>query len=701
MMCGDCAEAICECGEGCSNCATVCLDCAQKCSNCSEDEICVDCGMCVSCVGSDNFCSECYLCSNCAGVVCSCGSGCSNCAVVCMDCGEACENCSDELCVDCGKCINCSGADGFCINCGLCGECTVVCQCGEGCESCADICPECGEQCSSCCDEFCASCDICRNCAGDLWCEDCYQCGECTEICEDCGIVCRDCAESVCEECGKCSGCISEFCPDCGICMDCADAMCIDCYYCGDCADAICDSCNEYCSVCAQVCEECGICENCVDICGDCELCKECCEDAAKAFGCNHGICVNSNEWRSHYCDVGDHCIEDSSKIEYDETEHWIVCGDGCDAKLNADVHIFGTSKVTKEATEKEEGERSYYCNDCDYVKQEPIPKLTGGHTHKYTDSVTKPTCKEGGYTTHTCECGHSWKDGEVSATAHEYEYKDTNDEHWKECIHCHEVTAKGAHKMGEWTTVKKAGYTFEGEKQRKCNVCGYTVSQTIDKLTKPEDKYVVIIPGYSQIVETPSTPGDSTPTTAPEATPTTAPDGKPVTPSGGTSAPAVKEMLTKGDEQTVPALPTLPPTEDGNKFDGWVDKATGEPVKKGDKLTGNIELTPVWKDCGEGAHADGDEDDCCDECGYVMKKQPTPTETPTPTPAPDSTPTPTPVANDDPSGGDENDETDEEKPSEVMPMWAIVSIPAAAAVAAAGGGILIAKKKKEEKDKK
>ena len=68
--------------------------------------------------------------------------------------------------------------------------------------------------------------------------------------------------------------------------------------------------------------------------------------------------------------------------------------------------------------------------------------------------------------------------------------------------------------------------------------------------------------------------------------------------------------------------MPVLPPKEEGNLFDGWTDQKTGAPVKAGDVLTGDIVLTPVWKDCGDGSHTDSDHDLVCDDCG---KKLPAP----------------------------------------------------------------------------
>ena len=45
----------------------------------------------------------------------------------------------------------------------------------------------------------------------------------------------------------------------------------------------------------------------------------------------------------------------------------------------------------------------------------------TPAHTHKYTDKVVAPTCEKGGYTVHTCDCGHSYSDKETKATGHSY----------------------------------------------------------------------------------------------------------------------------------------------------------------------------------------------------------------------------------------------------------------------------------------
>ena len=52
-------------------------------------------------------------------------------------------------------------------------------------------------------------------------------------------------------------------------------------------------------------------------------------------------------------------------------------------------------------------------------------------HTHDYKSTVTKPTCTEKGYTTHTCSCGDSYKDNYKDALGHLYIFG--------KCIRCGE----------------------------------------------------------------------------------------------------------------------------------------------------------------------------------------------------------------------------------------------------------------------
>lgn len=108
-----------------------------------------------------------------------------------------------------------------------------------------------------------------------------------------------------------------------------------------------------------------------------------------------------------------------------------------------------------------------------------PVPEVTPApeasettppaHTHEYKDTVVAPTCENGGYTVHTCDCGHSYSDKETKATGHSYTEK---------------VVAP---------TTSAKGYTLH-----TCSKCG----------TSYKDSYVDKLP--TEKPAQPSNPGDS-----------------------------------------------------------------------------------------------------------------------------------------------------------------------------------------------
>lgn len=184
------------------------------------------------------------------------------------------------------------------------------------------------------------------------------------------------------------------------------------------------------------------------------------------------------------------------------------------------------TSSVTKAATCESEGTKTFSCS-CGAKYTETIAKLR----HNYKGEVIKPTCTSSGYTKYTCsECGHSYNDEYKNATDHKYTEKrveatcTAKGSITKACSQCgdtittpiglkahtfkisykvlnatqHQVvstcsvcstveTANENHTWGNWTTTKNPTLTAEGEKSRKCSVCGQTANESIPKLESAE----------------------------------------------------------------------------------------------------------------------------------------------------------------------------------------------------------------------
>ena len=78
-----------------------------------------------------------------------------------------------------------------------------------------------------------------------------------------------------------------------------------------------------------------------------------------------------------------EHDIHDET-WKYDKTQHWQECS--CGEKLNVANHTYGDWKVTKEATETEEGSRERGCAVCAYVQTEAIPAAGTGEPTDSTD---------------------------------------------------------------------------------------------------------------------------------------------------------------------------------------------------------------------------------------------------------------------------------------------------------------------------
>lgn len=100
-------------------------------------------------------------------------------------------------------------------------------------------------------------------------------------------------------------------------------------------------------------------------------------------------------------------------------------------------------------------------------------------HMHAYVSNIIYSTCTEGGYTTNTCECGHSY----------------TSD-----------VTEVRGHQWSDWKTVNTSNYFQKGSQQRTCHCgaeetrsTGYKTIENTGTITIPETTDLLSIISYPQ----------------------------------------------------------------------------------------------------------------------------------------------------------------------------------------------------------
>ena len=210
---------------------------------------------------------------------------------------------------------------------------------------------------------------------------------------------------------------------------------------------------------------------------------------------------------------VHTHDVHDKA-WKYDDTNHWQECS--CGEKLNVANHAYGEWRVTKPATETEEGSKARDCTVCDHVQTETIPMLEHEHgihdeTWKYDKTqhwqecscgeklnvanhaygewrVTKPATEtEKGSKARDCTvCDHVQTETipmlEHEHGIHDEAWKYDETDHWQECS-CGERLNVATHIYGDWRETKPATETEAGSRERDCTVCDYVQTETIPML--------------------------------------------------------------------------------------------------------------------------------------------------------------------------------------------------------------------------
>ena len=202
---------------------------------------------------------------------------------------------------------------------------------------------------------------------------------------------------------------------------------------------------------------------------------------------------------------VHTHDVHDEA-WKYDETEHWQECS--CGEKLNVANHAYGEWRVTKPATETEEGSRERDCTVCDHVQTETIPMLehehiygdwqsndtqhwkecrcgekieVGDHTYGEWKITKEPTTTETGSRERTCSTCN-YKDREILPVhkhSHNNKWEKDDAQHWRLCS-CGEKFDIADHSFDNWTITKEPTTTETGSRERTCSICKYTQTETL-----------------------------------------------------------------------------------------------------------------------------------------------------------------------------------------------------------------------------
>ena len=142
-----------------------------------------------------------------------------------------------------------------------------------------------------------------------------------------------------------------------------------------------------------------------------------------------------------------------------DENTHKHTCS-VCSKEETAN-HSWNSGSVTKKATCKEEGEKTYTCTDCKATKVETIP-VTTTHTWGKWTKVDADTHKR------ICSVCEKEENG-----SHSYKTSWSNDRnnHWHECSVCGDKKDEAKHTPGAEATETKA---------QTCTVCGYIIKAAL-----------------------------------------------------------------------------------------------------------------------------------------------------------------------------------------------------------------------------
>ena len=185
---------------------------------------------------------------------------------------------------------------------------------------------------------------------------------------------------------------------------------------------------------------------------------------------------------------------------QYGYTTYTCACGDSYVSDYTSPLGHDYKYTSTTEPTCTKDGYDLYTCSRCSANKKQ-ILSATGhhfgddnvcdncgftipeDHQHSYTEKVVPPTCTTGGYTEHTCSCGHSYRDNYKEQTGHSWDDGVVTKEPsctaegimTHTCNTCGETIVFVIEPGHDWdeTVTKEATCTEDGVATRVCKLCG------------------------------------------------------------------------------------------------------------------------------------------------------------------------------------------------------------------------------------
>ena len=169
-------------------------------------------------------------------------------------------------------------------------------------------------------------------------------------------------------------------------------------------------------------------------------------------------------------------------------------------------VHAGETITLTAVADHEEQGVTYSYAwyKDGQLLAEQTSDTLKVTESGIYTVKVT--AIKTDGDVTLTSEAAESAGTA-CTVEPHQYgdQWKNDEEDHWQEC-QCGEKANLAAHEFGQWVVTKEATASEQGSREKVCQVCGYTVTETIpatgsDDVPKTSDENNIILWAAMMIV--------------------------------------------------------------------------------------------------------------------------------------------------------------------------------------------------------